>query len=314
MNKAFILLFFLIGKPLFAQNWGLLFPKAIVTNDCQQFSVGTQNGKNPMNEVINSDKTTSLNVQFYLNGQPNDRGNREPYGSILTGDFYDGEHKLYLRNYYYSAPSQMPDKNPVEIKAVITPKGQAPITVTFQFYVLAEHWKFYYVQGLKCICPENSPINPMANLGAACIMEQDFHFTAQTVNAITGEAQATLDGDPEVNKFKISPARPCDPEHFEIAANWGKDVFTKIKDVKARFTGQQMQVDFKIDYMDYLAWKARPLADNKWVVVVPMQKGSKDASGKMVAPLQKEFKKQYLDKTSKLLLHVTSGYELQAVN
>lgn len=310
MKKLSVLLLAFLVKTWAWAQAELIAPVAILTGDARSIGLRVPDYKFFVDEL-----SRDVGIVCYLNGK------QMPTGIMDNKMTEDGRITLITsRQYhdtgemYYRAPFKMPSKNPVEIKVVYTTRTGKVLTLTKRIYIVAQNWKFYHVHGLKSICPEDTPINSMATLGASTISLQRFHFSADSFNYKTGEANGILDGEPTIFKFKIFPTRACDPEHFEIAAQWG-DIFTKIKDVKPKFTGEKMQVDFKIDYMDYLAWKARALAPGAdWMQVAPSMKGTKDASGKMVAPLQKEFKQQYLDKTSKLLLHVTSGYNLQAVN
>jgi hypothetical protein len=311
MKKLLIFCLAFLANTLVWAQAELVAPVAMLTGDVRSIGLRVPDYKFFVDEL-----SRGVGIACYLNGK------QMPTGIADNNMTEDGRITLITsRQYhdtgemYYRAPFKMPSKNPVELKVVYTTRTGKVLTLTKNIYVVAQNWKFYHVHGLKSICPEDAPINSMATLGAVSISLQNFHFSADSFNPKTGEANGTLDGEPTIFKFRLFQTRGCDPEHFEVAANWGKDIFTKIKDVKPKFSSGQMHVDFKIDYMDYLAWKARALAPGAdWVQVVPPMKGTKDASGQLVAPLQKEYKKQYLDKTSKLLLHVTSGYSLQAAN
>lgn len=324
---AWLLLSFswLTGSAALAQGWAMLGPKAMLVNDCQSFIVGRIDDKTnlvnaqgyPIGRVYADSYNTKLTIQFYVNGQPNNVEQPEPNGAVLSANTYSGDLKEYLRKLYYRAPAKMPAKNPVEIKAVVTSATGPPITVTTQIYVLAERWTFQFFHALRYKCYEGGTGNPRnglaVDMGMATGMQQQFYFEAGNINFFTGEATATLDGDPDIYYTKQYAGGICDPTYLTANLLWGKDDQSKIKDVKARFTGSQMKVDYKIDYMNYLGWTFTDKATGKTIPGPPRRPGSHDAQAGFQCPLQEQYRSLYkMPPEQQVMLHVVGGIQLHA--
>ncbi|MEZ0541100.1 hypothetical protein [Fibrella arboris] len=315
----------LTGGVANAQGWAMLGPKTMLTNDCQHFIVGRIDTEStlvnaqgyPIGRVYGDSYNPKLSIKFFVNGQPNTIEQPDPNGAILSATEYSGDLKEYLRKIYYRAPSRMPDKNPVEIKAVVTPATGPPITVTAQVYVLAENWTFQFFQALRYKCYEGGTSNPRnglaVDMGMATGMQQPFYFEAGNINFFTGEATATLDGDPTIYQTKKYAGGICDPTYLVANLLWGDDDQSKIKHVKARFTGTRMKVDYQIDYMNYLGWTFTEKTTGKTIPGLPRRPGSHDVKAGFECPLQGQYRSLYkMPPEQQVMLHVVGGIQLHA--
>ncbi|WP_375444499.1 hypothetical protein [uncultured Fibrella sp.] len=313
----------LTGGNAAAQSWAMTGPKTMLTDDCQHILFGRIDTDNhlvnaqgyPIGRVFADSYDPKLTIKFFLNGQPNNIEQSEPNGAILGATEYSGTLKESIRKLYYRAPSRMPAKNPVEIKAIVTPATGPPITVTAQIYVLAEDWTFEFFQALRYKCYEGGTSNPRnglaVDMGMATGMRQQFYFEAGTINFFTGEATATLNGDPEIYHTKKYAGGVCDPTYLTANLLWGDDDQSKIKNVKARFTGTQMKVDYQIDYMNYLGWTFTEKTTGKTIPGPPRRPGSHNVQAGFQCPLQTKFRSLYKTPVDQqIMLHVVGGIQL----
>ncbi len=318
--KAIVLtaLFLLTPVVTRAEEWYILCPKAILTGDIQSFNVGTGNSTNTQlryshNEAANP----SLPIQFFINGQPSRPDQLDPYGAVLTGTFYNKYSRSMERKFFFEAPARMPDKNPVEIKAIVTPASGAPITVTFTIIVLAEHWTFTHFHGLHYRCYDGGNSNPknmpVADMGMATQVNQAFHFTAKTLNFLTGETTAVLDGDPTIVYSKQYQGGSCNPAVCTAKLLWGNDDQTLIKNVNVRFTGERMTIDYQIDYMNWLGWTIVETANGYVINHRDRKPGKHDAPAHVDSPLQRSFISQFTNPADQqIMLHSAGGVQLKA--
>lgn len=310
-----------------AQGWDFEMPKAMLVGDCQHVLLGQLDPNNtltdgkghPIGRIFSDSYDPKLSIQLFVNGQPNSPEKANPNGCILSATSWSWALKTNIRKMYYRAPDQMPDKNPVEIKAIVTPATGPPITVITHVYVLAERWTFQFFQALRYKCYEGGASNPRNNLavdmGVATGDEQKFHFTPGSINYFTGEATATLDGNPEIFFCKPYEGGACNPNDFTANLNWGDDDQSKIKDVQVTFTGQMMKVDYKIDYMNYLGWSIIHNASGKTLQVIPRRPGKQNEPASFTVPLQKKYLNTYrMPPDMQVMLHVASGIQLLALD
>lgn len=215
--------------------------------------------------------------------------------------------------------ARMSDKNPVEIRAVVTPASGPPVTVTAQIYVLAERWTFQHFQALRYKCYEDETANPKNSLavdmGVRTGMQQQFHFEVGSIDWHTGEATATLDGGPEIYYSKTCQGVACDPTYMKANLLWGNDDQTTIKDVAASFTGTLMKVGYKIDYMNYLGWTFTHIPTGKTIPGLQRKPGSHNVQVEFKCPLQRQFRSLYkMPPDQQVMLHAAGGVQLRADN
>ena len=313
-----LLLFWFSAFPGTAQPWGILCPKLLVTNDITWVCVGINSSNDFRTSVQDYGNDPKLSIQFFVNGVPNNIEQPDPNGAILSANYYDGGRKAYNRRLYYRAPSKMPDKNPVEIKVVITPAGGPPITATNTIMIVAEKWSFQHFQALRYKCYEGGNTNPknsMAiDMGMATGNEQRFHFKPQSTYNTAGELEAELDGDPDIYYAKTYDGGTCDPTYAHAELLWGDDDQTHIKNVKVRFDGTTMKVDYVIDYMNYLGWAIIDNASGKTLLHVPRRPGSHDVKAGFEFPLKRQFRSLYTQpKDQQVMLHSAGGVQVRAL-
>lgn len=300
----------------------MLFPKSVLTGDIQQFNIGTRNGgsTDPTFLVSNNEAANpNLPIQFFINGQPNRPDQLDPFGAVLSGTFYDRYSRQMIRKFFYEAPTKMPDQNPVEVKAIISPAGGAPITVTVMVIVLAENWTFKHFFGLHYRCFDGGSSNPknvfFPDMGMVTEMHQTFHFTANTLNFLTGEATAIMDGEPVITYSKTYQGGACSPTDYTAKLLWGNDDQTLIKNVKVRFTGSRMVVDYQTDYMNWLGWTIVQNATGAVIFQQDRKPGKHDAPAHVESPLQRTFvSKGNTPTEQQISLHSAGGVALIATN
>ena len=318
MRPFLLFLFLLTTAQVRAEVWFILCPKAILTNDIQSFNVGTGNpGNTQMLYSHNEAANPNLPIQFFINGQPNRPDQLDPYGAVLSGTFYDKYTRQMVRKFFFEAPAKMPDKNPVEIKAVVTPASGAPVTVTFTIIILAEKWTFTHFHGIHYRCYESGDANPknifVADMGMATQMNQDFHFTAKTLNFLTGETTAVPDGDPTIAYTRQYNGGACSPAGYTAQLLWGDDDQTRIKNVKVRFTGDRLVVDYQIDYMNWLGWNMVQNATGQVINHKDRKPGKHDAPARVESPLQRVFVSQFTSPADQqIMLHSGGGVQIKA--
>lgn len=294
-------------------------PKFMLANDVQSFYVGTRNGQNDFNTTLNAvSMNPALSIQFSVAGQPNNIEQPEPNGAILSGTFYDNTSRNYLRKIFYRAPSKMPDKNPVELKAIVTPlDGGAPITLSWTIMILAERWSFQHFQALRYKCYEGGTANPKngvaVDMGVGTGNEQRFHFQAKTLNPQTGQTTAILDGEPFVYYSKTYDGGICDPSYAHADLMWGDDDQTKTKNVKVTFDGKDLKVDYEIDYMNYLGWAIIDNSQGKLLFKKDRMPGTHGAKASFSFPLKRKFRSLYTQpKDQQVMLHTAAGVQVEA--